>query len=323
MKRYGFGYDKVRNKLNKRGICKMERREIKRTAKKLLKGNWKVAILNLIIISVLTGAISQVILTVLGTGSSLTALDSVMQGNMNDPAIVAEPSVLASLLTSLVSILVGFISGLLYAGYAWNILDMIDGAKLSIEGMFQTFKKERIFKTTGLIIVTSILIMLWSLLLIVPGIIKSFSYSQALNLMKDDPSISIMDALDQSRKLMKGNKWNYFLLQLSFIWWYIVPFVIFSLLLLGSIQTISSAINNEASNGIAVIIGFILLFLAVMLFVVLISFYIEPYRTTAQQVFYRTLTDGADYDPEHPADRTDEIKQYDEYEGNQLDDTNF
>lgn len=323
MKRYGFGYDKVRNKLNKRGICKMERREIKRTAKKLLKGNWKVAILNLIIISVLTGAISQVILTVLGTGSSLTMIESVIEGNQIDPTMAVGPSVSASLLTSLVSILVGFISGLLYAGYAWNILDMIDGAKLSIEGMFQTFKKERIFKTTGLIIVTSILIMLWSLLLIVPGIIKSFSYSQALNLMKDDPSISIMDALDQSRKLMKGNKWNYFLLQLSFIWWYIVPFVIFSLLLLGSIQTISSAINNEASNGIAVIIGFILLFLAVMLFVVLISFYIEPYRTTAQQVFYRTLTDGADYDPEHPADRTDEIKQYDEYEGNQLDDTDF
>lgn len=323
MKRYGFGYDKVRNKLNKRGICKMERREIKRTAKKLLKGNWKVAILNLIIISVLTGAISQVILTVLGTGSSLTMIESVIEGNQIDPTMAVGPSVSASLLTSLVSILVGFISGLLYAGYAWNILDMIDGAKLSIEGMFQTFKKERIFKTTGLIIVTSILIMLWSLLLIVPGIIKSFSYSQALNLMKDDPSISIMDALDQSRKLMKGNKWNYFLLQLSFIWWYIVPFVIFSLLLLGSIQTISSAINNEASNGIAVIIGFILLFLAVMLFVVLISFYIEPYRTTAQQVFYRTLTDGVAYDPEHPADRTDEIKQYDEYEGNQLDDTDF
>lgn len=301
----------------------MERREIKRAAKKLLKGNWKVAILNLIIISVLTGAISQVILTVLGTGSSLTMIESVIEGNQSDPTIAAEPSVSASLLTSLVSILVGFISGLLYAGYAWNVLDMIDGAKLSIEGMFQTFRRDRIFKITGLTIVRYILILLWSLLLIVPGIIKTYSYSQALNLMKDDPSISIMDALDQSRKMMKGHKWNYFLLQLSFIWWYIAPFAIFALLLLGSIQTITSAINSEASNGIAVIIGFILLFLVVMLFVILISYYIEPYRTTAQQIYYRTLTDGDAYDPEHPIDYTEENNPYDEYEGKQLDDTDF
>lgn len=302
----------------------MERREIKRTAKRLLKGNWKVAILNLIIISVLTGAISQIILTVLGTGNSLTLMESVMQGTLSNQPIVAGPSVAASLLTTLVSIFVGFISGLLYAGYAWNMLDMIDGAKLSIEGMFQTFSRDRIFKTTGLIIVTAILITLWSLLLIIPGIIKTYSYSQALNLMKDDPSISIMDALDQSRELMKGKKWNYFLLQLSFIWWYILPFAIYTLIVLGSVQTISASLKSGTSEGIAIIIGFALLFLVVMLFVILISFYVEPYRTTAQQLFYRILTAGDAYNPERPIDYTkDNNQQDDEYTDNPLDDTKF
>lgn len=302
----------------------MKRREIKRTAKRLLKGNWKVAILNLIIISVLTGAISQIILTVLGTGNSLTLMESVMQGTLSNQPIVAGPSVAASLLTTLVSIFVGFISGLLYAGYAWNMLDMIDGAKLSIEGMFQTFSRDRIFKTTGLIIVTAILITLWSLLLIIPGIIKTYSYSQALNLMKDDPSISIMDALDQSRELMKGKKWNYFLLQLSFIWWYILPFAIYTLIVLGSVQTISASLKSGTSEGIAIIIGFALLFLVVMLFVILISFYVEPYRTTAQQLFYRILTAGDAYNPERPIDYTkDNNQQDDEYTDNPLDDTKF
>lgn len=302
----------------------MKRREIKRTAKRLLKGNWKVAILNLIIISVLTGAISQIILTVLGTGNSLTLMESVMQGTLSNQPIVAGPSVAASLLTTLVSIFVGFISGLLYAGYAWNMLDMIDGAKLSIEGMFQTFSRDRIFKTTGLIIVTAILITLWSLLLIIPGIIKTYSYSQALNLMKDDPSISIMDALDQSRELMKGKKWNYFLLQLSFIWWYILPFAIYTLIVLGSVQTISASLKSSTSEGIAIIIGFALLFLVVMLFVILISFYVEPYRTTAQQLFYRILTAGDAYNPERPIDYTkDNNQQDDEYTDNPLDDTKF
>ncbi|MBT2731328.1 DUF975 family protein [Carnobacterium sp. ISL-102] len=299
----------------------MERREIKRTAKKLLKGNWKVAILNLIIISVLTGATSQIILTILGTGDSMTMIESVLEGNLNDSRMIAGPSVTAGLLSTLVSILVGFISSLLYAGYAWNILDMIDGAKLSIEGMFQTFKRERIFKTTGLIVVTAVLIALWSLLLIIPGIIKTYSYSQALNLMKDDPSISIMDALDQSRKLMKGKKWNYFLLQLSFIWWYILPVVIYTLIVLGSIRTISASMETSTNEGIAIIVGFVLLFLVVILFVILISFYVEPYRTTAQQVFYRTLTDGDTYDPIQSINHAEDNSQYnDAYKDSRLDD---
>lgn len=302
----------------------MGRREIKRTAKKLLKGNWKVAILNLIIISVLTGAASQIILTILGTGDSMTMIESVIEGNLNDSHMVAGPSVTASLLTTLISILIGFISSLLYAGYAWNILDMIDGAKLSIEGMFQTFKRERIFKTTGLIVVTAILIALWSLLLIIPGIIKTYSYSQALNLMKDDPSISIMDALDQSRKLMKGKKWNYFLLQLSFIWWYILPVLIYTLIVLGSIRTLSESMETSTNEGIAIIIGFVLLFLVVMLFVILISFYVEPYRITAQQVFYRTLTDGDTYNAEQSIDYTEDNSRYnDAYKDSKSNDTDF
>ncbi|SDQ11187.1 DUF975 family protein [Carnobacterium viridans] len=298
----------------------MERREIKRTAKKLLKGNWKVAILNLIIISVLTGAISQGIFTLIGSGSSFTMIDSVMQGNLDNSTMAVEPTITASLLTSLVSILVSFVSGLLNAGYAWNILDMVDGAKLTIEGMFQTFKKERIFKTTGLIIVTTILIMLWSLLFIIPGIIKSYSYSQALNLMKDNPSISIMEALDQSREMMKGNKWKFFLLQLSFLLWYIVPFVLFGLFTLGSIQTITARLEASPNEGIFVILGFLLAFLAILLFVILISFFIEPYRVTSQQVFYRSLTDSDVYNTE----RKKGDNQYNEdYEGKQLDDVDF
>ncbi|WP_035052593.1 DUF975 family protein [Carnobacterium pleistocenium] len=300
----------------------MKRREIKRTAKKMLKGNWKVAILNLIIISILTGAISQIILTVLGTGNSFTLIESAIQGTLSEQQIATESSIAANLITTLVSIFVGFISGLLYAGYAWNILDMIDGAKLSIEGMFQTFSRARIFKTAGLVIVTAILVTLWSLLLVIPGIIKTYSYSQALNLMKDDPSISIMEALNQSRKLMKGEKWNYFLLQLSFIWWYIAPIVLFALLLSASVRTIVASLEAGSNEGFAIIIGFALLFLVVMLFVFLISFYVEPYRTTAQQLFYRMLTDGAEYNPEQPIDHTKGNNQYEDKD-NQLDDTTF
>ncbi|GAK47033.1 hypothetical protein LOSG293_011330 [Secundilactobacillus oryzae JCM 18671] len=67
---------------------------------------------------------------------------------------------------------------------------------------------------------------LWALLFYIPGIIKSFSYAQSLNVYFDrlnhgeDPTkISALDCITQSRQLMNGNKWRLFLLQLSFIGW--------------------------------------------------------------------------------------------------------
>jgi uncharacterized membrane protein len=61
--------------------------------------------------------------------------------------------------------------------------------------------------------------------LIVPGIIKSFSYSQVYFILKDTPTISANEAITQSRKLMFGYKWKYFLLLLSFIGWGILSVI--------------------------------------------------------------------------------------------------
>lgn len=60
---------------------------------------------------------------------------------------------------------------------------------------------------------------LWSLLLIIPGIIKSYGYSMTLFIMAEEPDISATEAIKRSEAMMKGYKWNYFLLQLSFIGW--------------------------------------------------------------------------------------------------------
>ena len=74
-------------------------------------------------------------------------------------------------------------------------------------------------KLVGLTLVTSILIMLWSMLLVVPGVIKAFSYSQAFKVMIENPNMSITEAIKESKKLMDGHKMEYFILDLSFIPW--------------------------------------------------------------------------------------------------------
>ena len=62
-------------------------------------------------------------------------------------------------------------------------------------------------------------IALWSLLFIIPGIVKAYSYRLVPYIISDNPDMSATEAITKSRELMKGNKWNVFVLDLSFILW--------------------------------------------------------------------------------------------------------
>ncbi len=62
-------------------------------------------------------------------------------------------------------------------------------------------------------------IWLWSLLFLIPGIIKSYQWRLVPYIMSEDPAMNYKDALAESTKLMQGNKWKTFVLDLSFIGW--------------------------------------------------------------------------------------------------------
>ena len=74
-------------------------------------------------------------------------------------------------------------------------------------------------------------LILWTLLLIVPGIIKSFEYRMVPYLLAEHPELSSKEVFVESKRLMKGNKWRSFVLDLSFLGWDILN--IFTLGLLG------------------------------------------------------------------------------------------
>ena len=65
-------------------------------------------------------------------------------------------------------------------------------------------------------------IVLWSFLLIIPGIVKSYEYRLVPYIMSEDPELDYKEALAQSKALMKGQKWRTFVLDLSFIGWEIL-----------------------------------------------------------------------------------------------------
>ena len=73
-------------------------------------------------------------------------------------------------------------------------------------------------KVLGMLWMT-ILITLWTLLLIIPGIIKAFSYAMTPFILDEKPELSVTEAIHHSRMLMKGHKFDLFWLYLSFIGW--------------------------------------------------------------------------------------------------------
>ncbi len=72
-------------------------------------------------------------------------------------------------------------------------------------------------------------VVLWSLLFVIPGIVKAISYSQAFYIALEHPEYDANTCITESRKMMNGRKWRYFCLQLSFIGWYIVGLLCFGI----------------------------------------------------------------------------------------------
>ena len=85
----------------------------------------------------------------------------------------------------------------------------------------------------------------WTLLFIIPGIIKSFSYRMVPYILVDQPELTATQAITRSRQMMKGNKWRAFVLDLSFILWYILSGLTFGLLGLFFVHPYYEATNAE------------------------------------------------------------------------------
>jgi uncharacterized membrane protein len=65
-------------------------------------------------------------------------------------------------------------------------------------------------------------VLLWALLLVIPGIIAALAYSMTFYILADDPSMGPRQAISRSKELMRGNKWKYFCLGFRFVGWAIL-----------------------------------------------------------------------------------------------------
>lgn len=172
----------------------LKAKDFRQRAWSRLNGNWVNAIVMVLIVSVITGACA---------GLSFTGVGAV--------AVI-------------------LISGPLSLGLAQQFLKLVRGGSMEISRLFDGFKNFLNAFLLGL--VNSIFIALWSLLLVVPGIIKSYAYSMSFYILADNPDMSQSAARQRSIDLMNGNKWRLFCLDLSFIGWYLLCALTFGILTL-------------------------------------------------------------------------------------------
>ena len=85
---------------------------------------------------------------------------------------------------------------------------------------------------------------LWSLLFVIPGIIKGISYSQSYFILAENPDMTASEALNESKRIMDGHKWEYFVLQLSFLGWTILASFTFGILFIWLVPYMECTLVN-------------------------------------------------------------------------------
>ena len=116
-------------------------------------------------------------------------------------------------------------------GLYCNLVAFSDGQKPQIGDMFtEGFNSKYYLRRVGGMAWMSLFIFLWSLLFIIPGIIKAYSYTMTPYILAKYPEIPAKEALKLSMKIMNGRKMEFFILQLSFVGWAILSGLTFGLL---------------------------------------------------------------------------------------------
>ena len=129
---------------------------------------------------------------------------------------------LVSLFTSLVGS-IGYgvaalvVAGPLTMGFFISIVRNYHYQKVEVANLFDGFKNFVNNMVLGLL--QAVYILLWTLLLFIPGIVKSYAYSMAYFVSLDNPELNADQCITKSKELMNGYKWKLFCLDLSYIGW--------------------------------------------------------------------------------------------------------
>ncbi|MEG0283930.1 MAG: hypothetical protein RR425_02355 [Erysipelotrichales bacterium] len=239
--------------------------------KKNLEKNWLVVILSYILMS-FSAIISIFVVAIVF--SLIIPIDNL--------GIINKDSALSIILHIISLMIIVYASIVCYAvfqvGYKYSILDIKDGGSFKKDAFFNVFNYN-FTKTLALVSKMVIYIFLYSLLFIIPGIIKSIEYSQAVYILKDNPEFTTKECLLESKRIMQNKKGKYFKILL-------VPIIIYMMIELisiplhGGFSQYMEAGQQDGFNKVNAISTSI---------TILVMVFLEPLLISIYAIFYRKL----------------------------------
>ncbi len=219
----------------------MDTKEIRRQARAHLQGNWGLSIGVAVVACLLGGLLTGM--------SFIPEISYWKQLNFSETREIIE-GVRIGFKNGILGLAAFIVGGVVQLGYARFLLRQHDGKPTEFNDLFSQF--DRFGTGFAQHFLRSLYTLLWSLLLIIPGIIAALSYAMTPFILEEHPDLTASEAIRRSKELMRGHKTDLFILELTFIGW--------SLLCILTLNLGHIALN--------------------------------PYKNAAYAVFYREITRG-------------------------------
>ena len=240
-----------------------------------LRGRWKTAVLAGLVASVLGANI---------VGSSGRVISNMSQNaNGDTPGFAGlfstgSGGVLAVLVICILAwaVFTVIVGGAVRLGYARFNLNLADGRDAALSDLAS--QKHRLWDGFCMNFLQGLYVALWSLLLFIPGVVKAYSYAMTPYIMAEHPGLTANEAITESRRIMDGNKWRLFCLDLSFLGWELLctlPMLIGISLVFAFTRSADTVLVPLILLSIPLSAGF---------------FFLHPYEEAAWAIFYRDIT---------------------------------
>lgn len=184
----------------------INRIELKEKAKVAFKANYSSSVVAALVLTALTAVL-------VGTNVNV----DVNNADVNVSTAIAGTTTVIALIFSLLNVFV--FNPLKVGGYSFFKKNNQEKAEL---GELISAFKSNYANSMVTTLLTDVFTFLWTLLFIVPGIVKSYSYAMVPFLIADNPDLQPMDVIKKSKQMMDGYKWQAFVLDLSFLGWEIL-----------------------------------------------------------------------------------------------------
>ncbi len=138
----------------------------------------------------------------------IIGITQVLSGDKDSPAIL-----------HLIGLVLFILALPLTWGYQTLFLGAVRGGEATAKDMFEGYNKELFSRVLTTTLLYYVYVFLWSMLLLIPGCIKAYSYAMTPFILKDNPEMKNNAAIEESMRMMDGHKLELFLLDLSFIGW--------------------------------------------------------------------------------------------------------